>query len=196
MREPLPLSSIQDAVLDFLRGRDDAVVFGAQAVNAYVEEPRMSQDIDLMSTRAAGLADDLRNYLAERFHVAMRVREIGDGRGYRVFQVRKEGNRHLVDVRSVGQLPRTERMADVLVIAPADLVATKVMAYHHRRGQPKSGTDWRDMALLLLRFPELKSNPEQVAERLGVLGASPEVIETWRQLASQEVVAPRDDDEF
>jgi len=43
MNEPLPLAILQDAVLDFLRGRDDAVVFGAQAVNAYVAEPRMSQ---------------------------------------------------------------------------------------------------------------------------------------------------------
>lgn len=35
MREPLPLAPIQNAVLEFLRGRDDVVVFGAQAVNAY-----------------------------------------------------------------------------------------------------------------------------------------------------------------
>jgi len=38
MREPVPLASIHDAVLEFLRGRDDAVLFGAQAVNAYVSE--------------------------------------------------------------------------------------------------------------------------------------------------------------
>ena len=33
MRETLPLATIQNAVLEFLRGRDDGVVFGAQAVN-------------------------------------------------------------------------------------------------------------------------------------------------------------------
>ena len=33
------------------------VDFGAQAVNAYVSEPRMSQDIDLLSTRAGELAE-------------------------------------------------------------------------------------------------------------------------------------------
>jgi hypothetical protein len=44
MREPLPLATIQNAVLEFLRGRDDVVVFGAQAVNAYVGEPRMTQE--------------------------------------------------------------------------------------------------------------------------------------------------------
>ena len=57
MREPLPLATIHEAVLEFLRGRDDVVVFGATAVNAYVEEPRMTQDIDLMSTRAEDLAE-------------------------------------------------------------------------------------------------------------------------------------------
>jgi hypothetical protein len=56
MNEPLPLAQIQNAVLEFLRDRDDVVVFGAQAVNAYVNEPRMTQDIDLMSPRAAELA--------------------------------------------------------------------------------------------------------------------------------------------
>ena len=29
MREPLPLATIHDAVLEFLRGRTDAVLFGA-----------------------------------------------------------------------------------------------------------------------------------------------------------------------
>src|SRR6266852_1741604 len=43
MREPLPLSTIHEAVLEFLRGRDDAVVFGATAVNAYVAGRRMSK---------------------------------------------------------------------------------------------------------------------------------------------------------
>jgi hypothetical protein len=41
MREPLPLATLQNAVLEFLRDRDDVVVFGAQAVNAYVDEPRI-----------------------------------------------------------------------------------------------------------------------------------------------------------
>jgi hypothetical protein len=36
VREPLPRATIQAAVLEFLEGRDDAAVFGAQAVNAYL----------------------------------------------------------------------------------------------------------------------------------------------------------------
>ena len=93
MNEPLPLATIQKAVLEFLRDRDDGVVFGAQAVNAYVSEPRMTQDIDLLSTRAKELADQLREHLSRLFHIAVRIREIGEGRGYRLFQIQKSGNR-------------------------------------------------------------------------------------------------------
>ena len=84
-REPLPLSVIQNALLEFLRGRDDAVLFGAQAVNAYVRERRMTENIDLLSTRAKDLAEELREHLRELLHIAVRVRQIGEGRGYRAF---------------------------------------------------------------------------------------------------------------
>jgi DNA polymerase/3'-5' exonuclease PolX len=95
VRERLPLATIQDAVLEFLRGRDDAVVFGAQAVNAYVSERRATEDIDLVSCDAAKLAEALRGYLGKRFHIAVRVRQLAKGRGYRLCQIRKAGNRHL-----------------------------------------------------------------------------------------------------
>jgi hypothetical protein len=100
MREELPLATIHEAVLDFLRGRDDAVVFGAQAVNAYVGEVRMSQDIDLISTRAVELAEELRAHLTEHFHIRVRESVVGAGKGYRLFQIHKPRNRHLVDLRS------------------------------------------------------------------------------------------------
>ncbi len=38
MRADLPLSKIHQTVLEFLQGREDVVLFGAQAVNAYVSE--------------------------------------------------------------------------------------------------------------------------------------------------------------
>lgn len=196
MREPLPLATIQNAVLEFLRQRDDAVVFGAQAVNAYVDEPRMTQDIDLLSTRAAELAQELREHLAQKFHAAIRVLEIGEGRGYRLFQVQKSGNRHLVDIRPVLALPPAQRIEEVLVIAPADLIAGKVIAYHQRRGKPKSGTDWRDLAMLLLKFPEFKSEQGAVADRLQASGATAEMLAVWKELAAQEIQPEDDIDEF
>lgn len=190
-RERWPLATIQEAVLEFLRGRDDAVVFGAQAVNAYVDEPRMTQDIDLLSVRAEELARELRDYLRERFHIAVRVRRAGEG--YRLFQVRKSGNRHLVDIRPVDRLPKAQRIAQVLVVAPAELIAGKAIAYYQRRGRPKSGTDWRDLAMLLLAFPELKRDPERVAGCLRAAGAGPEVLKAWEELAAQDILPEEED---
>ena len=196
MREQLPLATIHDAVLEYLRGRDDVVVFGAQAVNAYVSEPRMSQDIDLLTTHADSLAEELRKFLSDRFHIAVRVRVIGAGKGYRLFQIAKPRNRHLVDVRNAESLPHAERIEDVLVISPPDLIVHKVIAYHARRGQPKSGTDWRDRAMLLLTFPELKKEEGQVSKALKLLEANDDVMETWRELIEQDLVEPVDDGEF
>src|SRR5438128_1955302 len=195
MREQLPLATIHDAVLEFLRGRDDVVVFGAQAVNAYVSEPRMSQDIDLVSTRATELAEELREYLSERFHIAVRVRVIGAGKGYRLFQIQKARNRHLVDLRAAESLPHAERIEEVLVMSPPELIAHKVIAYHERRGQPKAGTDWRDLAMLLLTFPELKKEQGAVSEALESIGVKGDVMQTWRVLVAQKLV-PDDDSEF
>jgi len=196
MSEPLPLATIQNAVLEFLRGRDDGVVFGAQAVNAYVPEPRMTQDVDVLSTRAKDLAEELREHLSQLFHIAVRTRDIGEGRGYRLFQIQKSGNRHLVDVRPTDSLPSAQRVQGVLVIAPAELIASKVVSYYRRRGQPKSGTDWRDIAMLLLQFPELKKSSGPVADALAAAGVEPEVLAAWHELAVQEIQPPNEDDKF
>ena len=196
MREPVPLAEIQGAVLEFLRNRDDAAVFGAQAVNAYVDEPRMTQDVDIVSPRAKQIADSLRELLADRFGIAMRVRVIAGGRGYRVYQVRKPKNRHLADVRQVDELPPTRRLEEVLVVSPEALVAGKVLAYHRRKGSPKAGTDWRDLAMLLLTFPELKASAGPVRDRLVAAGANAGALAAWEKLVTQEIVPADEDDEF
>ena len=196
MQESLPLATLQGAILEFLRGRDDVAVFGAQAVNAYVSEARMTQDVDLLSPRAGALAEEIRAFLAQWFHIAVRVREVGDGRGYRVFQVRKTGNRHLVDVRPVALLPSTQRIAEVQVLAPADLIASKVVSLQQRQGSPKSGTDWRDLAMLLLTFPDLKRDPGPVTDLLVASGVSPSVLDAWRAMVAQEIRVSDDDEEF
>ena len=195
MKEPLPLATIHATVLEFLRGREDAAIFGAQAVNAYVSEPRMTQDVDIVSPRARGLAAELRQHLARELHVAIRVREVAQGNSFRLFQVRKEGNRHLVDIRAVDALPSTERYGDLLIVTPVELIAGKVLCYHHRRGSPKSGTDWRDLAMLLLAFPALKSFEGPVKVRLQQSEVDPAVLDLWRELASQQIRAP-DEDEY
>ncbi len=196
MRESLPLATIHDAVLEFLRGRDDAVLFGAQAVNAYVEEPRMTQDVDIASTRAEELAEELRAFLNQRFHIAVRVRNIRDGLGYRIYQIQKPTNRHLVDLRPIDVLPPCQRLEEVLVVTPPELIAGKVMAWIGRQGKPKAGSDWRDLAELLLTFPDLKTEEGSVAERLRAADASEQVMAAWKELVAQEIHSEDEDDEF
>jgi hypothetical protein len=194
MHEPLPLSRIQEAVLEFLQGRDDAVLFGAQAVNAYVSEPRATQDVDILSTRADELAEELRAHLSDTFHIAVRVRKIGK-KGIRVYQVRKEGNRHLVDIRPVSKFPQTEVFEQVKVISPAELIASKVISFESRYGKSKSWTDRRDLTVLLLRFPELKVEGGDVSRLLGSNQASAATMRIWKELVEQDL-EPEDDDDL
>lgn len=183
MHEPLPLSKIHGAILEFLQGREDVVLFGAQAVNAYVSEPRMTQDVDIMSVRAAEFSEELREHLSETFHIAVRTREIGEGKGFRVYQTRKEGNRHLVDVRPVEKFPETETIEEIRILSPLELIVSKIISYHSRKGKPKAGTDWRDLGFLLLKFPELK---EKVSLNLLEKNVGAEVLETWAGIERQD----------
>jgi hypothetical protein len=193
MREPLPLATIHDAVLEFLRGRTDAVLFGAHAVNAYVDEPRMTQAVDILSPRVAELAEELRAHLAQQFEIAVRVRTVAGGLGHRLYQVRKPKNRHLVDVRSVAVIPPHQVVDNVLVVPPADLIAQKVSSMVNRSKSAKGPTDLTDIRRLLLTFPELKAFDGPVADHLRDSGAPASVLDAWREIAAQEIDAENDD---
>ena len=194
--ERVPLATIQEAVLEFLERRDDAAVFGAQAVNAYVDEPRMTPGVDILSPRAEELAMELRATLAERFQIAVRVRTVRQGVGYRLYQIRKPENRHLVDVRRVEQLPPCNRLREVLVAAPAELISHKVRSVVSRRNTPKGMTDAADLRRLLLAFPELKTTEGLVADTLQRAGASDEALYAWRDLVAQEIEPDNDETGF
>ncbi len=79
---------------------------------------------------------------------------------------------------------------------PANIIAGKVAADHHRKGKPKAGTDWRDLTHLQLKFQELKTEKGPVKERLVDQSAGPEVLAIWRQLVAEEILPEDDDDEF
>jgi hypothetical protein len=196
MREPLPLATIHDAVLEFLRGRKDAVLFGAHAVNAYVDEPRMTQDVDILSPRGAELAEELRADLSRRFQIAVRIGTVAGGLGHRLYQVRKPKNRHLVDVRSVSSLPAHQVVDNVLVVPPADLISQKVLSIVSRSGTAKRITDLADIHRLLLSFPELKSLDGLVADSLRDSGASEPAIAAWREIVASDIVAEDDEAGF
>jgi hypothetical protein len=194
MGESLPLSTIHDAVLGFLRGRDDAAVFGAQAVNAYARQPRMTQDVDILSTSAEALADQLQEELADRFRIAVRIRVVAGGGGYRLYQVRKPRNRHLVDVRSVDRLPACNRIGEVLVPVPPELIRQKLASMVSRPHAPKGMTDMADLQRLLLAFPELKTADGEVADGLRAAGVDEKTMAAWYDLVAREIV-PEEDDE-
>lgn len=119
--EPVPLATIFREILSLLATSGDSVVFGAHAVNAYCEPERMTAGIDVLSTDAAQLAEDLRALLSDRFHIAVRVREVVQG-SFRVYQLRKPKNRHLATVRQVSQLPPFREIERVRVVDLAELV--------------------------------------------------------------------------
>ena len=99
----------------------------------------------------------------------------------------------MVDLRQIGGLPKTETIENVLVLSPAELIASKVTSYHSRKGKPKSGTDWRDIAVLLLRFPDLKDNVKELLLRQE---SSEGVIESWTTISSQTFVAEEEDEDL
>ncbi len=124
------------------------------------------------------------------------MRTSAEGRGYRLFQVQKTGTRHLVDIRPVDRLPLAQRIAEIWVMMPTELIASKVIAYHRRRGQPKAGTDWRDIAMLLITFPDLKSDPSQVAACLRTAGADATILQICQDFATQTLQLADAEDEF
>lgn len=83
-----------------------------------------------------------------------------------------------------------------MVVTPTELIAGKVLAWHHRQGKPKAGTDWRDLAMLLLTFPEFKSEEGEVNDRLLASGASEDVMRLWKELVTQEISPETEEDEF
>jgi hypothetical protein len=191
--EEPPLAAVFREVLQFLAARPDVVLFGAHAVNAYCEPERMTHDVDVLSTRAEALAEELRARLADELHIAARMREVVPGQGFRVYQLRKPNDRHLVDVRQADELPPWQSFSGVQVIAPPDLVAMKLVSLAHRAGRPKAGTDLVDLQRLLLTFPDLKVEEGVVADRLRKMNASADALARWRDLVASPIEPDEDE---
>ena len=191
--EEIPLADVFREVGRFLIGREDVVLFGAQAVNVYAETERMTQDVDVMSTRAEAVTEELRRLLSERFRMAMPVRVVVPGVGYRLYQVREPKNRHLVDVRQADVLPAFRVVEGMRVVAPEELVAMKVLAMVARRGRPKELSDRLDVSRLLLALPDLKRDEGAVSERLHAMGAPDAALNLWRDVVREPNLADDED---
>ena len=195
-REPHPLAIIQTAVLKFLRRRNDVALCGSQAVNAYVAETRLTEDVDVLALHAAQLAQELRVFLKGKFRMAIRVGELRNRLEFRVYQARRPKPRYLVDIRPIAELPPTKWVSQVQIVSPAEVIAGKVIVLHHRKQTPKSGTDWRDLALMLLTFPKLRADPGPVRDRLLHHGIGTEILDTWNQILERKISAGGEDDKF
>ena len=193
LSEAVPLSAIQEAVLEFVRGRDDALVFGAQAVNAHVDEPRMCQIVDIMAIDAETFAETLRLHLNERSHIAVSTQTVAGGMGFRIDQVRQPSNRHLVDIREIETLPECQRIEGVLVPTPTELITQKLMSLVSRLKTAKGMTDMADLRRILLKFPTLKVAEGAVVERLRQQHAAQAVHEAWQSIVAEEIEMDDDD---
>lgn len=74
-----------------------------------------------------------------------------------------------------------------VVAEPAVLAAQKVLAILARSGRPKSFLDRRDLAVLLLAFPDLRHADGPVTELLVSWGPTPRALALWRDLAAEQI---------
>jgi hypothetical protein len=154
----------------------------------------MTQDVDVMSTRAEAFAEALRTCLSSTLRVAARVRVVAPALAYRIYQVRKPRNRHLVDIRQVEMLPPFRVIEGVRVVTPEELTAMKIVSMAARRGRPKELSDRLDVRRLLLALPDLKRDVGAVSERLHGMGAPTDALALWREIVREPVVADQDDE--
>lgn len=84
----------------------------------------------------------------------------------------------------------------MLVVTPTEVIAGKVLSCMRRKGKPKSFTDRRDLAHMLLRFPEFKTEGGVVQHRLEAQGADEQVLAFWRELVAERILPEEEDDEF
>ncbi len=189
------LADISRAVAALISGRHDVVVFGAHAVNAYVKEERMTSDIDVLSTHAEELAEEIRARLAAEFHISVRVRSMTKrGAGFRVYQIMTPKNRALVDVRQEAHLPAAVSKHGVRFVEPATLIAMKVESFAARRNQIKGDTDRVDIRRMLVAFPALRKLQGKVTDRLLADGVSDAVLKIWYGFVNERLEA--DDAEY
>ncbi|HEY4157670.1 MAG TPA: hypothetical protein VGM29_06215 [Polyangiaceae bacterium] len=144
----------------------------------------MTADIDLLSTNAEALAEALRALLADRFRIAVRVREITPG-AFRVYQLCKPKNRRLVHVRQVAAPPPFREFNGVRVLEPADLAAMKAIAIASRGGHEKGLSDKLDLHRLLRAFPELGAQSGPVPARVQALGGDSSALAAWAAVARE-----------
>lgn len=194
MHERVSLGQIFQMVFDLLRNRPNTVVYGSQALNAYVKPPRMTEDIDIFTDDARVLAEEICRAIHGTFHVAVRIRRAKNGVGLRIYtrvrasksnQTSKDNRRHLIDVRPTEDPPPSRIIGGVAFVEPGVLAAMKVLSANDRGRRPEGLQDIVDLKRLLARFPALRAG-DVVVQHLHAFGASAVALELWARLRTEQ----------
>lgn len=185
------LSDIQRSLLSFLQERSDVVIFGAYAVNAYLKpsDVRMTADVDIQTLQGQLLVTQMSEHLHNEFYIATRSREVKPGEAWRIYQVLKSGNRHLVDIRQVDHLPEFEVINHIQVLSPLELINAKIVSAYARQHQPKGFSDLRDLYSLLLTFPEL-------VDQVKLPTGDKKIQDFWQEIRHRQMNFPQLDDDL
>ena len=185
------LSDIQRSLLTFLQKRSDVVIFGAYAVNAYLKpnEVRMTADVDIQTLQGQLLVTQISEHLHQEFYIGTRSREVKPEQAWRIYQVLKSGNRHLVDIRQVEHLPNFEIINQIQVLSPLELMGTKVISAYARQYQPKGFSDLRDLYSLMLTFPEL-------VDQVKLPAGNEKIQDFWQNIKLRQMDFPQPDNDL
>ena len=99
----------------------------------------------------------------------------------------------MINIRYVSEFPELEIIRNIQVLSPLELIVSKIISFQSRYGKPKSWTDRRDLAVLLLRFPELK---EKISVVLKAKNVGEKVLEIWTEIASQDFQFEDEDEDL
>ncbi len=135
----------------------------------------MTQGINF-HTRMEAVAMELRDHLVARFRIALRLWDLGQDKGLRLYQLLKEGTCHLVGVRPVGTLLDSRRFAGIQVLVigrPGGGQSPGLPPAAQATSAAQIGATWRSCSLA---FPELRADDGPAAERLQDLDASPAAL--------------------
>jgi hypothetical protein len=182
------LSDIQRSLLTFLQKRSDVVIFGAYAINAYLNpnEMRMTADVNIQTLRGQLLVTQISEHLHQEFYIAPRSREVKPGQAWRIYHDLRSGNRHLVDIRQVEHLPNFEVINQIQVLSPLELIQAKIISAYARQHQPKGFSDLRDLYSLMLTFPEL-------ADQVNLPVEDAKIQDFWKNIKLRQMDFPEPD---
>jgi hypothetical protein len=140
--------TIQREILDFLDGRKDIVLWGAQAVNAYIDDPneqRYTHGVDIQAMDAGAVADAIKMRLETAFSLTIKL--VVGKRFVSLWD--KQGKRKLMDINRTEVLPPFIVIDGVQVITKEELIKGKQQsAASPHRNKLKKQQDLIDLARL------------------------------------------------